>query len=734
MRIALTHLLALGLCWAGAAQTNAQEPHSHQIEEMVVTAHPLSADGTAQPFDRIEGDELARKLTDNIGDTVAQEPGIHSATFGPAVGRPVIHGLSGARVRVTEDHMDTMDVSVSLGDHAVTVDPFIANEIQILKGPSTLVYGPGAIGGVVDVHTGRVPRRVPDALTGRFLLQGADNANAKRGALRVDGGGGSFAWHIDASASDGDDLDIPGYAESARLRALEEDEHDHEEEHHEDEDHEGEDHEEEGHEEEGHDEGHDEEEVKGTLPASFVESASGAFGLSYVGERSLIGVTVSRFETEYGLPGHSHDHGHGHEEDEHDGDDHEEDHEEGHEEDHEDEHGEEAEGPAFIDLEQTRINLEAALIDPLPGFHSARLRVGVNDYEHSEVEPSGEPGTVFKNNAWEARGELSHAAWVGWNGVLGVQASGRDYQALGEEALTPPVDTTAYGLYWVGQRNFEGFQLEAGLRFDQVEQDPEADRRRKFDGLSASLGAVVPLASGWTVTGLVDYATRAPIAEELYSNGPHLATESFEQGDPGLAEESAFNLSATLGYEDDRVSFLATAYHTNFADFIYLADTGQEMDGLPLRQYRQEDATYQGLDVQASVVLAAWSSGQLTLEAQFDAVAADIDASEDENPPRLPPDRAGVGLALTQGPLFASLNYKRAFKQTETAPYELPTDGYDDLRARLSWRLETDGALISLFLQGRNLTDAEQRLHTSFIKDVAPAPGRTIEGGIRVQF
>lgn len=727
MRIALTHLLALGLCWVGAAQTKAQESHDHEIEEMVVTAHPLAADGTAQPFARIEGDELARKLTDNIGDTAAQEPGVHSATFGPAVGRPVIHGLSGARVRVTEDHMDTLDVSVSLGDHAVTVDPFIANEIQILKGPSTLLYGPGAIGGVVDVHTGRVPRRVPEALTGRFLLQGADNANAKRGALRVDGGAGSFAWHIDASASEGDDLDIPGYAESARLRALEE--HEHEEEEHE------EDHEEEEHEEEGHEEGHDEEEVRGTLPASFVESASGAFGLSYVGERGLIGVTVSRLEMEYGLPGHSHDHGHGDEEEDHD-EDHEEDHEEGHEEDHEDEHGEEGEVPALTDLEQTRIDLEAALIDPFPGFHSARLRVRFNDYEHSEVEPldAGGHGTVFSNEAWEARGELSHAVWAGWNGVLGVQASEREYAALGEEALTPPVDTTAYGLYWVGQRNFQGFQLEAGLRFDQVEHDPDAGAQEKFNGLSASLGAVVPLASGWTVTGLLDYATRAPIAEELYSNGPHLATESFERGDPALDEESAFNLSATLSYEDDRVSFLATAYHTNFSDFIYLSDTGQQVEGLPVRQYLQDDASYLGVDLQASAVLAAWSGGQLVFEGQFDMVAAEIDAAEDENPPRLPPDRVGVGLALTQGPFFASLDYRRAFKQTETAPYELPTDGYDDLRAHLSWRMETGDALVSLFLQGRNLTDAEQRLHTSFVKEVAPAPGRTIEGGIRVQF
>ena len=706
MKVASWHLLVLGLCWAGPAQADVQEDHSHQIEEVVVTAHPLSADGMAQPFDHLQGDELERKLAGNIGDTVAQQPGIHSASFGPAVGRPVIHGLDGARVRVTEDHMDTLDVSVSSADHAVTVDPFIANEIHILKGASTLLYGPGAIGGVVDVHTGRVPREAPEALTGRLLLQGADNANAKRAALRVDGAAGAFAWHLDASASEADDVDIPGYAQSALLRALEEEEQEHEAEHEAEHEH--------------------EEEAKGTLPGSFLESANGAFGLSYVGKRGFVGLAVSRLETEYGLPGHGHDHGH-EEEDE--------DHDELHQEDHE-EDAAQAKGQAFIDLEQTRLDLEAAFIDPFPGIHSARLRVGVNDYEHKEIEPSGEPGTVFGNQAWEARGELSHAARAGWSGVLGVQASDREYIASGEEALIHhPVDTTAYGLYWVGERNFPGFQLEAGLRFDRVEQDQDAGVGRKFDGLSASLGMVVPVSSGWTLTALFDYATRAPIAEELYSNGRHLATGSFELGNPALDEETALNLSGSLGYQNDRFSFLATAYRTAFSDFIHLVDTGQEAEWLPVRQYLQEDARYLGLDLEASLLLVAWRQGELALNGQFDVVGASIDASDgDENPPRLPPSRAGIGLALTQGPLFASVDYRRAFKQTETASYELPSPGYDDLRAHLSWRVATGGALISLFLQGRNLTDAEQRLHTSFIKDAAPAPGRTIEGGIRVTF
>ena len=235
------HLLTLtfGLCLAAFEVFADQEHHGYEIEEVVVTAHPLSADGLAQPVDELRGEELDRKIADSIGATVAREPGIHSSSFGPAVGRPVIHGLDGARVRIMEDHVDTMDVSTASADHAVSVDPFIANEIEILKGPATLLYGSGAIGGVVDVHTGRVPHELPDAVTGKLDVRAADNGDAWRGAFRVDGGAGSFAWHIDGFARDADEVDIPGFVRSSRFRAaLEEEEHeDHHDEHEEDEHH-----------------------------------------------------------------------------------------------------------------------------------------------------------------------------------------------------------------------------------------------------------------------------------------------------------------------------------------------------------------------------------------------------------------------------------------------------------------------------------------------------------------
>ncbi len=726
---------AFGLCLTGLAAaggaTEADTTDStleHNIEEVVVTSHPLSADGLAQPVDTLAGEELNWRMADSIGATLAQTPGIHSASFGPAVGRPVIHGLDGARVRIMEDHIDVLDVSTTSGDHATTVDPFTADGIDILKGANTLLYGPGAIGGVIDVHTGRIPHEVPERLTGKLDLRAADNGDALRGALRLDGGLGAFAWHIDGALRDANDFAIPGFAESARWRALEEEEQVHEE-HGEHGDEDGED----GHAED------DAGEVEGLLPNSALEAKSGAFGLSFVGDSGFMGLSVSRFETEYGLPSHAH----GHDEDLHgEGDeDHDEDEDHDAHEDHDEneshdeaeaEHGEAAAGP-YIDLEQTRIDIEAGLGDPLPGFRSFNLRFGINDYKHSELEETGEVGTQFTNDAWEARAELSHHALAGWRGTLGAQFSGRDYAAYGDEAYTPPVKTDAFGLFWVGERQLDRLQLEAGLRFDRVQHNPTTGEEREFSGASASLGAVIPLGRGWRATMQANYAQRAPATEELYANGPHLATSSFDVGDPTLDEETALNLSATLGYENERWSALATAYHTRFADFIHQTDTSEEADGLPVRHFRQNDATFTGFEVEASVVAATWPDGLLSFNAFFDTVSAKIEA-DNNNPPRLPPDRVNLGLDLEHGPFTAALSYSRTFKQTETAAYELPTDSYNDLQAHLAWNLETRGASINLFVQGRNLTDAEQRRHTSYIKDLVPEPGRTIEGGVRIVF
>ena len=725
---------------AESAESSATGQETPHFEEIVVTAHPLADTGLAQPARVLTEDALDRARDANIGATVARLPGVRSDSFAAAVGRPVIHGLAGARVRMLQDRIDTMDVSVSSSDHMVTVEPFLAERVEVLKGPSTLLYGSGAIGGVVNVDTARIVDTAPeDNFGARLELRGGDNGDARVGAMRLDGTAGRLVWHVDGFRRDAGDYSIPGYAESARMRAAEheEDHHDDEEEdHHDDGDEDEEDH----HDDDDHDADHeDEEPAHGHLAGSDYDVRGGAFGLSFVGDRAHAGISFSRMDGDYGLPG-GHLHGHGHAEEGHDdhdeehGDDHDDDHDEDHgdedEHDDHDEHGEE--GNAWLDLEQRRVDLELGLLEPFANFERLTARVGYNDYEHAEIEPNGEVGTVFANEAYDARIELWQEATGAWRNAYGAHFTGRDFSALGVDA-----DSTAAALFWAGERSLGTVQLESGVRLERVSHEPalrESGPKRRFTAYAASVGVITPLSDAWQLSLMGDWSVRAPSGEELYSTGAHLATASFDVGNPALDTERAVSLSAKAEYRSERLAAEVTAYHRWFGDFIHQLATGEEDDGLPVRHFAQQDATFTGLDLEATLHLwerGGWH-GDLTF--MFDVVAAQVDADGNDNLPRIPPSRVGFGLTVDNGRFFAGLDYLRSSEQDDVAPLELPTDAYEDLRLDLSYRLSAGAADVSLFLQGKNLTDDEQRHHASFIKDLAPRPGRTVEAGIRVEF
>jgi iron complex outermembrane receptor protein len=671
--------------------TNAQEADEETIDELVVRAHPLSSETLAQPVATLSGDELDRAVSSSIAETLREVPGVHNASFGQAVGRPVIRGLGGARVKTMEDRIDSMDVSVSSPDHLTTIEPFTAQSIEVLKGPTTLLYGTGAIGGVVDVHTGRVPHEIPEKLSATADLRATDNADQRSAAVRLNAGAGSFAFHADAFYRDADEYDIPGYAESAALRELEEMEHEGEEEHEEGE-----------HDEHG--------EAFGTLENSQVSTQGGAVGMSYIGDRGFIGLSVSTYDAEYGLPGHSHEHG------------------------EEEEPGaaeEEEEGGAFLDLDQIRVDIEGGLIAPFAGFTNLNFRLGFNDYEHTEFEGNGEAGTVFANEALEGRLELVHEAGSNYEGATGIQVSTREFSALGEEAFVQPVDTQSVGVFYVGQRRFDSTGLEFGVRYERVEHDPTSPSpSRGFDLGAASLGLTVPLSDYWTISGTFDYSNRAPVAEELYSDGPHLVTESYEIGDPDLNEEQASNVSATLEYDRESLYFTLSAYYTDFGDFIYEFATGEEIDELPVLQWQQGDATFQGFEADFGWRALDWGDGTLELNAGYDYVRARLDSGANRNLPRIPPQRWRVGALMKLRNMLAEVSWGQVSAQKDTAEGELPTDSYDDLRIHLGYGMDLGSSRLEIFVAGRNLTDDEIRYHTSYIKDVAPQRGRTIEAGV----
>ncbi|MFL0802670.1 MAG: TonB-dependent receptor [Agarilytica sp.] len=686
------------------AKSHSHHSPLHEVEEVVVKAHPLHEKGLSQSIEVLSGTELADALQSNLGATLAQQPGIRASSFGAAVGRPVIRGLGGPRVKTTEDTIDSLDVSVTSTDHAVTVEPFIAEQITVLKGASTLLYGAGAIGGVVDIETGRIPTKAYEKdISGRAELRAGNNQNAQTAAARIDGNlGNAFAWHIDAFTKEADDYEIPGFTESARFHAAEVAE-----------DGEAE-------------EVHEGEEAFGVLEGSRYDIHGGASGLSWVGERGHLGFSISTIDARYGLVG-----GHGHEE-----------HDEGIEGEAEEAH---EEGVGMIELEQTRVDFSAELLSPFSGIESLSVRIGANDYQHVELEGDGEVGTVFENDAWEARIQAKHAVIGGFSGVLGLQLGDREYSAnsgsalseIDSEVFVPPTASKMTGVYWVAEREFSAFSLEMGARSEAVDiesTDGSGADRRDFNTKSASVGFIIPQSEAISWAVLFDYSERAPSIEELFSDGAHLASGTFERGDSLLREESAFSTSISLAYETDVLDAHLSIYHNAFNDFIYQASIGEEEDGLPVFDYLQDDAEFTGLDLEIGIHLFSVSGGDLDIRATYDTVSAEIVSDGGQDLPRIPADRFSTALVWESNVWRGKVTFSDVSTQHDVAPFELATDGYQDISAKLARTFEIGESTLNVFLQGRNLTDEEQREHVSFVKDLAPAPGRSLEIGLQVRF
>jgi len=741
------------------------------LERITVRALPIERSelDSAEPIDVLAGQALDDRRGLTLGETLASQPGVHSSFYGQGAGRPIIRGLGGPRVRILEDGLSTGDASAPSDDHAVTIDPFLADQIEILRGPATLLYGSDASGGVVNVIDNRIPEQVPDApLTGRFEARGDTVADERSGALRLDGGGGSFAWHLDGSWRDAEDYDIPGPAE----REFGDDQEDHH-----------------GDDEHGHHDEHDDDpsgEGAGTLDNSFVESLSGTIGGSWVGSRGFLGASVRRFETDYGIPaphshgGHDHDH-HG----EHDGDH--DDHDHGDHDDHEegsehDEHGEE-EVTAFIDMEQTSWDIAGQLNDPLPGFTRARLRLGYNDYRHREIEleEEGHEGhdhaeehedgehdhepTQFDIETYQARLELRTQPLAGWEGAMGVQYDHEDFVAVGEEAFVPPNDTDSIALFLLQEQRFGSVNLSFGARIEQTEisadlHDHEVDHdhehdghddhgdheghddheidfdfdrdQRKFTNWSASLGAVWQMGELWQSSVSLARSQRAPSASELFSNGAHLATFSFEVGDPNLDRETTLSWDLGLHRHSALFDFDLDLFYKQVDDFIFLGDTGQEIDGFALRLAAQEDAEIYGFESQATWKLRDTAFGGFDITAGYDMVRGELD--DGGNLPRISPERLTTGIRWFDGPWRAGLDWQRVFRQDEVAEFESETPGYNLLNARLAYAFNLSTVPMEIYVSGQNLGDNEARVHTSFLRDFSPLPGRNFRLGLRGEF
>lgn len=650
-----------------------------QLERIEVSASAFGRSmlDLSQPVEIISGEDLDILSQASIGETLSSQLGVTSTYFGPASGRPVIRGLTGNRVRVQQDGIGSMDASALSPDHAVAIEPLLIDSVEVVKGPATLLYGNGAFGGVINMTDSRIPEELPFApVSGAAEIRGDTAAGEKTVVARLDGGTEKFAWHVDAFTRKTDEVEIPVPAESEVL------------------------HEAEGHEGE-------EEEFSGVLENSDMETRGGAVGGSWIGENGFFGLSMSKYGSNYGVPGHAH----AEEEGEHT----EEEHEEG----------------VRIDLNQTRYDLKGRRDNPFNGIESLKFRAGYNDYDHQEIE-AGAIATTFTNKEFDGRLEMVHAPLADWRGAFGMQLQNRDFAALGEEAYVPPTESQSIGLFLVEEREFDDWRVELGGRVEAQEQDSEGFASQSDTAISTSAGLVRKLDEAQSMGVNLTRAQRVPDIEERYSNGPHLATLQFEIGNPALGNETANNIDLTWRKAGEGLNWTVNLFYNRVNDFIYLQNTGNEIDELPVAMYTQADAVLRGYEAEIVFPLLAADTDELDLRLFSDYTEGSL--VDGGNLPRIPPLRLGLGLDYTGSKWTAGINAIRYDEQDELAAFELPTKGYTMLDASIGYRIFTPHVDWNLFLRASNLLDEEARRHTSFLKDLAPLPGRNFTLGVRAGF
>ncbi len=685
-----------------AAGTTTPAPQPRDI--IVTAALPQSERDVLQGTSVISGEELTRNLRPTIGETLARQPGVSATSFGPSASRPILRGFQGDRIRVLTDGIGSIDVSNTSVDHAVIIDPLLAERIEVLRGPAALLFGSSAVGGVVNVIDTRIPRTVPakgyrlnaianygsaatersggaagDVAVGEHLVLHADGSYLKANDLRT-GKGYLLSPAARAAAFSQVGLPQPGadepidFAASAALR--------------------------------------------NRLPNSAARTWTAGAGASIITDTGNLGVSYSHYDSLYGVPIR-----------------------------YATAVGQEQEAPR-LSVVQNRVDLRGE-VQTGGGFHDRiRIRAGQASYRHFELEEDGSVGTAFYNKGLEGRLEVVQANRGGWQGASGVQYFNRIFNVVGDEAFLPKNETNQTGFFTLQQYAAGPFRAEGGLRYETTtvaSRTPSGDARffrgeRDFQAVSGSAGASYAVADGVRLGLNVSRTERAPTTEELFANGAHAGTQAYELGSPDFRLEKSWGLEGTLHAHGDGYSFDASAYYNRFSNYISenqvdpaiceaaAAPSGREVD-LPCFQYQQSDARYYGVEGQASVRLATLGGYTLNADVLGDCVRATI---TDLGPaPRIPPARVLGGLEAQGDRLSGRVEVEHVFDQNRTAAFETPTSDYTMVNASASFSPFGKDSKTSLLLSANNLFDVVARRHSSFLKDFAPLAGRDIRVTLR---
>jgi len=459
-------------------------------------------------------------------------------------------------------------------------------------------------------------------------------------------------------------------------------------------------------------------ENQGKLANSASEGDGGALGASLTFDNGYIGLSYSTLNNNYGVV---------------------------------------AEEGVTIDMKSDRWDLATEFTDLYTIINRVKVRMAHTDYEHSELEGS-EVGTTFTNRGLEGGIEAGHAKVGNLSGVFGYQFSNTNFEALGNEAFVPIVNTQNQALYLYEELGINEHKITFGgrLGYTQVDSKDSANsnfgvgQNNSFNPNSFALGGLYKLNENWSVTSNLSHNERAPSYFELYANGAHVATGQYEVGSVNFNEERSNGIDAQLRWKDARNSFSLGAYYTRFSNFIGLFDTGNSrgMDGelnpidldndgvadgsgediLPEARFGAVPATFKGLEAEGKFNL----TDNLDLTVRGDYVHAK-DKRNNAYLPRISPLRLGAGLQYRLNGFSARLDVLRTFKQNNTATNELNTDGYTNVTALLAYKLPTK-LNVELFAKASNLLNDEIREHASFLKDISPAGERALMIGARADF
>lgn len=670
-------------------------------DEIVVTGSTPSERQSSEPVNVMRGEHLRRRLQSTLGATLEEELGVHNASFGPGVGIPVVRGLTGVRLRVLQDGLGTHDASAASPDHAVTIEPLLAEEIRVVRSADVIRYGGSALGGSVQVKDNQIPERLPEApLTGAVEARYGFNPNGHAEVFKLDVGTGFLAGHIEGFLRESALVDIPGAAlDEAAVRA----------------------------------EFGDAvafENAFGTLPNSDAESRGGAVGASLVGDAGFLGLALSTLDNEYGIPP-------------------------GGLPPHSDIPGQLPPVQRIrIDIAQGRKTLKGALLDPLPGIERALVQAAHVKYRHHEQDGRF-VSTTFRNEATETRAEIEHRAAAAWPGVLGVHWIDRNFSALGFETFVPSSAIKTLGVFATQAHEGIAHTLTVGARRETTSLRPRdttrviggmtpvpLPRELEFTAWSASAALEFTLPYDVVIRLAYDHAQRPPDVQELLALGPHLSTRSFDIGRPDLELERAHLFDVGLRWQLPLFTLAIDGYTRRVNDYIYLENQDLVFDiedalfrvecvqvdrCVGVFGYAQQDARFHGFEANLAVPI-AFAFGTLTASAFSDYVRGYFAADGAGDVPRLPPRSYGMALDLDAGRWHGGLRLTRAAAQRRPGTNEAPSDAYLMLNADFGLRLpRTFGVDAQAFVRGRNLLDREVRNATSFLRSFMPEPGRSVE-------